>query len=670
MDASSLRGTQPKVHLPRPTKVKNRAVAEVQITAEQIIADAQRFQDEEFKPPTQKINDLEELQEYRMQKRKQYEDNIRRQRTFIGNYVKYAQWEESQREYDRARSIYERAIDVEPRNIKLWVKYAEFEMKYKNVNRARNIWDRAVTLLPRVDQFWYKYTHMEQMLGNIPGARQVFERWIKWEPEEQAWMSYAKMELRFGEIERARSVYERYVIAKPSIESYLKYAKFEEKQNDVPRARAVYERAVDELGELSKNEDFYIAFATFEERCNDFDRARTIYKYALDNVPKNEAKELYKSFISFEKQRGDRAGIEDVIVSKRRFQYEEQLKDDSTNYDIWFDYINLEEAEQNADRIREVYERAIANVPPATEKRLWRRYIYLWIMYAMYEELDAKDIERARQVYAAAIKLIPHKKFTFAKIWIMASNLEIRQKNLQAARKILGHAIGVAPKQKVFKHYIDMEIQLSNIENCRILYQKYLGFMPFNCQAWVRFADLEKSLQENERCRAIYELAIDQPALDMPEILWKSYIDFEISLGEHDRTRELYERLLERTKHVKVWLSYAQFEVTVRDFEKARGVFNRAQQSMKDLQQKEERAMVMESWRDFERISGNAEDLQAVQSRMPNKVKKKRPIATEDGSDGGWEEYYDYIFPDDSTGAPNLKLLEMAQMWKKQKTTH
>lgn len=36
-----------------------------------------------------------------------------------------------------------------------------------------------------------------------------------------------------------------------------------------------------------------------------------------------------------------------------------------------------------------------------------------------------------------------------------------------------------------------------------------------------RFADLERSLGEAERARAVYELAIAQPVLDMPEVLWK-----------------------------------------------------------------------------------------------------------------------------------------------------
>jgi crooked neck len=47
----------------------------------------------------------------------------------------------------------------------------------------------------------------------------------------------------------------------------------------------------------------------------------------------------------------------------------------------------------------QVYERAVANLPPGNEKRFWQRYIYLWIKYALFEELDAGDMDKAREVY-------------------------------------------------------------------------------------------------------------------------------------------------------------------------------------------------------------------------------------------------------------------------------
>lgn len=53
---------------------------------------------------------------------------------------------------------------------------------------------------------------------------------------------------------------------------------------------------------------------------------RVIYKYALDRIPKQDAQNLFKSYTIFEKKFGDRRGIEDIIVSKRRFQYEEEVK--------------------------------------------------------------------------------------------------------------------------------------------------------------------------------------------------------------------------------------------------------------------------------------------------------------------------------------------------------
>ncbi|KAH7682363.1 crooked neck protein [Dioscorea alata] len=683
-----------EVKLPRPTRVKNKTPAPIQITAEQILREARERQEPDIRPPKQKITDHTELSDYRLRRRKEFEDLIRRVRWNTSVWVKYASWEETQQDLARARSVWERALECDYRNHTLWLKYAEFEMRNRCVNHARNVWDRAVALLPRVDQLWYKYIHMEEMLRNIAGARQVFERWMDWQPDMQGWLSYIKFELRYGEAARARAIYERLVACHPRVTAWIRYAKFEMKNGEVARARAVYERATELLAEDEEAEQLFVAFAEFEERCKETERARCIYKFALDHIPKARAEDLYRKFVAFEKQYGDREGIEDAIVGKRRFQYEEEVKKNPLNYDSWFDYIRLEENVGNKDMIREVYERAIANVPPAEEKRYWQRYIYLWINYALYEELDAKDMDRTRDVYRECLKLIPHKKFSFAKIWLLAAQFEIRQKNLKAARQILGNAIGMAPKDKIFKKYIEIELQLGNIDRCRTLYGKYLDWSPANCYAWSKFAELERSLSETERARAIFELAIAQPALDRPELLWKAYIDFEISEGELERTRQLYERLLDRTKHLKVWVSYAQFEASAgaeeeqdtdaqikveedslneqqmaECIQRCRGVFERAFDHFRTAapELKEERAMLLEEWLNMEAKFGNLGDVSLVQKKLPRKVKRKRAIASEDGVPAGYEEYFDYIFPDEVAMAPNLKILEAAYQWKKLK---
>ena len=61
----------------------------------------------------------------------------------------------------------------------------------------------------------------------------------------------------------------------------------------------------------------------------------------------------------------------------------------------------------------------------------------MWINYALYEELETQDLDRTREVYKKCIAVMPNKIFTFAKIWLLYAQFEIRQKNLTAARKAL-----------------------------------------------------------------------------------------------------------------------------------------------------------------------------------------------------------------------------------------
>ncbi len=48
-----------------------------------------------------------------------------------------------------------------------------------------------------------------------------------------------------------------------------------------------------------------------------------IYRYALDTLPKEKSADVFKNYTIHEKKFGERVGIENVIVSKRRHQYEQ-----------------------------------------------------------------------------------------------------------------------------------------------------------------------------------------------------------------------------------------------------------------------------------------------------------------------------------------------------------
>ncbi|POS72059.1 pre-mRNA-splicing factor clf-1 [Diaporthe helianthi] len=658
-----------------PPRVKNKGAAPIQISAEQLLREAVDRQEGGLDKPEQRFADLEELKEFQGRKRREYEDYIRRNSQSLKNWTQYTDFEIQYKEFARARSVFERALDALPTNPALWMRYIDFEIKERNIQHARNLLDRAVTLLPRVDKMWYKYVFVQEGLGDIPGCRQVFERWMTWQPDERAWSAYIHFERRYQEFDNARNILQRFILVHPEPRNFLKWAKFEEEFGTSDMVRDVFQTAIESLGDEFVDERLFIAFARYEAKLKEYDRARAIFKFALDNLPRSRSMKLHADYTVFEKQFGDRDGVEDVILSKRRRLYEEQVKENAKNYDTWIDYANLEQTSGNVDRVREVYEKAVAQVPPAQEKRLWRRYIYLWIFYAIYEEMEAKDIERARQVYDACLNLIPHKKFTFAKVWLLKAQFEIRQGNLTLARKTLGRAIGMCPKDSLFKGYVALEQKLYEFTRCRTLYEKHVSYNPSNCQTWIDWAQLERALGDLERARAIFELGIDQPVLDMPEMVWKKYIDFEEEEGEFERARALYERLLEKADHPKVWISYAQFELGAPDegeaapdeedqgvSEEAKGrtrkVFERALNGMRD--RKAERVMLLNAWLAFEREQGSAEDVAKVEKQMPRKVRKTRK-----NEDGEMEEFIDYVFPvDEQQPADISNFLAMAQAWK------
>lgn len=135
---------------------------------------------------------------------------------------------------------------------------------------------------------------------------------------------------------------------------------------------------------------------------------------------------------------------------------------------------------------------------------------------------------------------------------------------------------------------------------------------------------------------------------------------------------------MDRTGHVKVWISFAKFELSAEydksdestvdmNIELARRVYERANDFLRTLAEKESRVVLLEAWRDFESQHGTEDAFDKVIEKMPRRVKKRQKIVSETGIEEGWEEIFDYIFPEDEMARPNLKLLAAAKNWKKKR---
>lgn len=84
----------------------------------------------------------------------------------------------------------------------------------------------------------------------------------------------------------------------------------------------------------------------------------------------------------------------------------------------------------------------------------------------------------------------------------------------------------------------------------------------------------------------------------------------------------------------KVWISFAQFELSSGkegSLAKCRQIYEEANKTMRNCEEKEERLMLLESWRSFEEEFGTASDKERVDKLMPEKVKKRRKVQTDDG---------------------------------------
>ena len=336
-------------------QVKNRAPAAQQITAEQILREAVDGQLIQRGPQKVNFANEAELNEYRMGKRKEFEDHLRRLRNHIGTWIKYAKWEVEQQEFRRARSIFERALQVDYQNVTLWLQYIEMEISQKFVQHARTLYDRVTTLLPRMDQFWYKYAYMEERLENYAGARAIYEKWMGWEPSDNAWLQYVKFEERCGEVQRARQVFERYLQVHQNVLAFTRYAKFEERHRAIEKARAGYETCMQCLDQTALSEEFFIKYAQFEARQGATDRATRVFKVGMEKLAPDKSKELYSAYVKHTKQTGSRDEIEDLLLDKRRAHYERIFATDPTNLDVCFDYIRMEEEAGETERVRELY---------------------------------------------------------------------------------------------------------------------------------------------------------------------------------------------------------------------------------------------------------------------------------------------------------------------------
>lgn len=687
--------------------------AEHQVTSTEILADAHDSKQNDWKRPKQSIQDLEELRLFQLMKRRDYEQQLNKNRLNYGQWMRYAKWEiEHNHDFRRARSIMERALEVNVQHVPFWIRYVELELLHKNVNHARNILDRAVSVLPRTDKFWYVYVQTEEALANYKGVRLVFERWLKWQPGSHAWEAYISFEERYGEYDNARALCVRYVAETGTNNAWRRLVLVHqaapgEDEAHVAQIRGAFELALDAvLGKPDARQDPLVPellrlWVQWEASVGESERARAIYDEILGGnyVLGTQKAEILRDMADFQASSGLHT-LESTLLVKRRLHYEKLVSLDVFDYDSWWEYVKMVEATQGKEIAVEELEQAVLTVPlDGFKLTRWRRYVFLWIKLALLQEYETKNIETARETWRKALGEVPHASFTFAKLWIMYAEFEMRHGGgVDAGRKVLGRAIGqsgtMRPKKKLFTYYIAMETRLGEIDRARKLYEKWLEVAvvsdikrrvgtagPLNAErVFLEYVAFEKSHDERARCEALFQIA-DSLALPLQTAqIFTQHIEFLKEEFLYEKARAQFRRRLESEPSAGVWVQFALFESSIlspaqleqlhsqegggdtevrfqiepHHVQATRATFEEAFVYYKKLSDGENAGHIIDAWQAFERAHGDEEHRAKAEKQRPTRVTKRRT------ANGIEEVYYEYEFG----AAPNMaRILANAHKW-------
>lgn len=145
------------------------------------------------------------------------------------------------------------------------------------------------------------------------------------------------------------------------------------------------------------------------------------------------------------------------------FQYEEEISANPRNYDIWSKYMKMVEYEFGDDvrHTRETYMNAVRNFPPNhVDGKCATTYMYLWLHYALYEELVGQDVEEIQKIYRTMQELVQALPVDPIKFGLFYAKFEIRNGSVETAQEIVDALINEIPSDQLVERVEEVKMIL------------------------------------------------------------------------------------------------------------------------------------------------------------------------------------------------------------------
>ncbi|KAI3904851.1 hypothetical protein MKW92_037633 [Papaver armeniacum] len=346
---------------------------------------------------------------------------------------------------------------------------------------------------------WISFAKLYVEHNDIPNARVIFHKaaQVNYRTVDNlatVLCEWAEMELKLKNFEGAREIL-RDATAEPSAE--------------VKRRVAAGGNEPVQM-KLHKSVRLWTLYADLEEGMGTLESTRTVYERILDlNIATPQIIINYASLLE------EHGYFEDAFQVYERgvkiFKYPHAK-------DIWVTYLSKfvkRYGKAKMERARELFQHAVQTAPADYLKPLY-------LQYAKLEE-DHGLAKRVMEVYDQAIKALPAKE-----------KLQMYDIYITRATEFYG-----APKtREIYEQAIESELPSKDVKTM--------------C---TKYADLEKSLGEIDRARAIYIFSSQfaDPRLDND--FWSRWHEFEVKHGNEDTFREML-----RIKR-SVFASYSQTHI-------------------------------------------------------------------------------------------------------------
>ncbi|XP_071930402.1 uncharacterized protein [Coffea arabica] len=334
-------------------------------------------------------------------------------------------------------------------------------------------------------------------------------------------------------------------------------------------------RTVDPMKAVGKPHTLWVAFAKLYETHKDIANARVIFDKAVQVNYKNvdhlasvwcewaEMELRHKNFKgALDLMR--RATAEPSVEVKRRVAADGnepvQMKIHKS-LRLWTFYVDLEESLGTLESTRAVYER-ILDLRIATPQII--------INYAMLLE-DHKYFEDAFKVYERGVKIF---KYPHAKdIWVTYLSKFVKRygkSKLERARELFEHAVEVAPAEVVkplYLQYAKLEEDCGLAKRAMRVYDQATKAVPAaeKLSMYEIYIARAAEIFGVPKTREIYEQAIESGLPDKDvKVMCLRYAELEKSLGEVDRARALYKhasQFADPRSDPDFWSKWHEFEV-------------------------------------------------------------------------------------------------------------